>query len=84
MGGGGAVSRFLLLPGGRIWRNIRHLHKLLLLGALASLGTERCEVAMPAVAIEGTADESAAPGDFHARIIGDKLVLPKEVAEALR
>ncbi len=39
---------------------------------------------MPAVTIEGTADESAAPGDFHGRIIGDKLVLPKEVAEVLR
>ncbi|MBS0224431.1 MAG: hypothetical protein JSR91_27235 [Proteobacteria bacterium] len=39
---------------------------------------------MPAVAIEGTADESAAPGDFHARIIGGTLVLPEEVAGPLR
>ena len=37
-----------------------------------------------AVAIEATTDERAAPGDFHARIIGEKLVLPKEVAEALQ
>ena len=37
-----------------------------------------------AVAIESTADERAAPGDFHARIMGDKLVLPKEVADALQ
>ena len=37
-----------------------------------------------AVAIESTADKRAAPGDFHARIMGDKLVLPKEVADALQ
>jgi hypothetical protein len=86
MGQSRSLTRIVEFAGTGLRGDIRYVRRYILLGtvaALAALGGGNSESAMSAVLII-PGDEHPVPGNLNAHLRGDKLVLPKEIADVLR
>src|SRR5215831_4280745 len=85
MGESRSVTRGIPLSGARLWRNISHIRRYLLLGTVAALSAlpVSWERTMASVVIEGI-DEHPVPGNLKAHFCGNTLLLPKGVVDVLR